>query len=132
MAYMVTFNWRKPNREQHWFDTFRAAYDASRDVDDAVSISFDNKEWVYKTKEDVWPTDDCVENLSIEYKNEQDVENGYWVCFLPEAPNSAEILNSEINGDITPEEREEMLERACIVQVLNEYTFMNRFGYFAH
>lgn len=131
MAYKVTFNWRQQERQHFWFDTFRTAYDAAAD-DTVTPMSFNNKEWVFKTKEDVWRTEDCVENLSNEYKNEQDVDVGYRVCFLTEAPNLEEVRNIENNGDITPKERENMLERASIVQVMNEYSFMNRFGYFEH
>ena len=128
MEYKVTLNRCRPNCEKLWFGSFREAYDAAADYRaevgmNSVSISFDKKEWVFKTKEDIWPTEDCVENLSNEYKNEQNVDAGYWVCFLSEAPNLEEVTNMENNGDITPEEREKMLERARIVEVLNEDSF---------
>jgi len=112
-------------------DTFAEAYDVcANDDDNVVWISFDGMEWVYKTKGDIWESEDCIENLNEEYKNEQDLENGYWVWFASVAPNHNDIVNMEASGLITSKERDVMYFRACVIEVVNENTFMNRFGYF--
>jgi len=115
----------------HACDTFAEAYDVcANDDDNFVWISFDGMEWVYKTKGDIWESEDCIENLNEEYKNEQDLENGYWVWFASVAPNHNDIVNMEASGLTTSKERDVMYFRACVIEVLNEQTFMNRFGYF--
>jgi hypothetical protein len=128
MAYRVLSN--VGYGQVHVCDTFAEAYDVCAGDDVFTAISFDGMEWVYKTKGDIWESEDCLENLNEEYKNEEDLENGYWVWFASVAPNHNDIVNMEACGLITSKERNAMYFRACVMEVLNEQTFMNRFGYF--
>ena len=112
------------------YDTFREVYDFCANADGGAKIMFDGMEWVWKTKGDLWESEDCLENLNVEYKNDQDLENGYWVWFADVAPNHNELVNMEFAGLITPKQRNFMYFRACVIEVVNENTFMNRFGYF--
>jgi hypothetical protein len=129
MAYRVY----KGDGEICEYVTFRDAYDAYDHVRD-FRLTFDGMEWVWKTKGAVWDrdTEDCLENLCEEYKNEWDDAVGYWVWFASEAPNHNDLVDMESRGLLTEIEREEMGDRACLIRVVNEQTFLNKFGYFDH
>lgn len=64
----------------HDYDTFREAYDACVNDDNKTTISFNDMDWKWKTKKEIWVNEDHLENLSEEYRNEQEQDVGYWVC----------------------------------------------------
>lgn len=114
----------------HDYDTFREAYDACVNDDNKTTISFNDMDWKWKTKEEILVNEDHLENLSEEYRNEQEQDVGYWVCVATNAPNHNEILDLRYRLVISEDEMNNMLDCARIIEIVNEYTFMNRFGYF--
>ena len=86
-----------------------------------------NMRWRPKTKKDIWENEDCLDNLSVEYANEIDIERVYWVWQHAMSPIFKELNQKLDNGEITWEEFEKLNSRTSIQQVLTDEEFLNQF-----
>ena len=85
--------------------------------------------WRPKTKKDIWENEDCLDNLSVEYANEIDIERVYWVWQHAMSPIFKELNQKLDNGEITWEEFEKLNSRTSIQQVLTDEEFLNQYRF---
>lgn len=119
--------------------TFAAAYEAWQQDNDIWKISFQHNgikmRWIPKTHNDIWENEDCLNNLSSEYANEQDSSRIYWIWQDIGVANCMDITTKLVNGEITNAEAiklikevQDKVDRECIKEVMTNEGFANRFN----
>ena len=123
----------KHSGTRYW-NSFMDAYNAIKEDDSIWKLSFKdqqgiNMRWRPKTKKDIWENEDCLDNLSAEYANENDFERVYWVWQHAMSPIFQELNRKLGNGEITWKEFEEQESRTSIQQVLTDEEFLNQYRF---
>jgi hypothetical protein len=114
------------------YKTFIDAYNASINDKSIWKLSFnvDRKEmrWRLKTKSDNWLNENCITQLSEEYKMEQNQDRVFWVLQITcDFEYLHELFAREKLNEITRKEIYKLLARANIKCVLTTEEFVNKF-----